>query len=77
VFVYRDAFDGLDRLCRKTQDWETLRFYADLVIGAMERGRAPVAPVGGRQPEELPNEAPGLMARAKAALALAKKGLKE
>jgi len=76
-FTYRDAFDGLDRICRRTKDWETLRFYAESVVGALEdQGKQAIAPVGASAPRELPNETPGLLARAKAALAVAQKGMK-
>ena len=76
-FTYRDAFDGLDRICRRTKDWETLRFYAESVVGALEdQGRQAVAPVGASPPRELPNETPGMLARAKAAMAAADKGMK-
>jgi hypothetical protein len=66
-YTYRDAFDGLNRLCRKTGDWETLRDYSEGVIGSLERGKQAIAPVGGGSPRELPNETPGLKARAQAA----------
>ena len=76
-FVYRDAFDGLTRLCRRMKDWETLEEYAEGVLGAMERGKNPIAPVGGGAPRELPNARAGMMARAKAAYELALRGLKK
>ncbi|MDH3590410.1 MAG: tetratricopeptide repeat protein [Planctomycetota bacterium] len=76
-YTYRDAFDGLNRLCSKVGDWETLADYAEGVIGALERGKNPIAPVGGGQPRELPNEKAGLMARARAALARAQGNLKK
>jgi len=68
-YTYRDAFDGLNRLCHKTGDWETLRDYAESVVGTIERGNQAVAPAGGGPPRTLPNETPGLLARAKKALA--------
>jgi tetratricopeptide (TPR) repeat protein len=71
-FTYRDAFDGLDRLCRQTGDWATLADYAERVIGSLERGNHAVAPVAGGEPQALPNETRGLMARAKAALKASK-----
>jgi len=76
-YAYRDAFDGLDRLCRKTGDWATLEDYAERVIGSMERGNQAIAPVGGRPPEALPNETPGLKARATAAYNAARSKLKD
>ena len=75
-FAYRDAFDGLDRLCRQTNDWETLEKYAESVVGSMERNQA-IAPVGGNAPEAIPNETPGLKARAEAALKLAQEKLRK
>jgi len=76
-FAYRDAFDGLDRLCRKTGDWETLADYAERVVGSMERGNQAIAPAGGGAAEPQPNETPGLKARAQAALNLAQEKLKK
>jgi len=76
-YAYRDAFDGLDRLCRKTGDWKTLEYYADLVVDSMERGNQAIAPAGGGAPQALPNETPGLKARAEAALKVARENLKK
>ncbi len=76
-YTYRDAFSGLNRLCSRTGDWQTLADYADGVLGAMEQGKSPIAPVGGGQPQELPNARAGMMARAKAALARANAKLKK
>lgn len=76
-FAYRDAFDGLDRLCKKTGDWETLLDYAERVIGSMERGNQAIAPAGGGAAEAQPNETPGLKARASAALKLSQEKLKK
>jgi len=74
--TYRDAFDGLTRACRRSGDWETLKEYADLVVYALEdQGKHAVAPVGASAPRALPNETPGLLARAKAAYALAQRNL--
>ena len=70
-YAYRDAFDGLARLCQQTKDWETLADYAERVVGSMERGNHAIAPAGGGAAEALPNESPGLKARAEAALRLA------
>jgi tetratricopeptide (TPR) repeat protein len=76
-FAYRDAFDGLDRLCRKTGDWETLADYAERVVGSMERGNHAIAPTGGGPAEAQPNETPGLKARAAAAHRLAQEKLRK
>jgi tetratricopeptide (TPR) repeat protein len=76
-YAYRDAFDGLDRLCRRTGDWETLAEYAEAVVGSMERGNQAMAPVNSGAVEKLPNESPGLKARAQAALDLAQQKLKK
>lgn len=77
-YVYRDAFDGLFRLCVKTGDWKTLRDYAANVVDALaEGGRHAVAPVGAGVPKELPNETPGLLARARSALKQAEENLGE
>jgi tetratricopeptide (TPR) repeat protein len=76
-FAYRDAFDGLDRLCRKTSDWETLADYAERVVGSMERGNHAIAPTGGGPAEAKPNETPGLKARATAAMRLAQEKLRK
>ncbi|MHC4971151.1 MAG: tetratricopeptide repeat protein [Planctomycetota bacterium] len=77
-YVYRDAFDGLFRLCTKTGDWKTLRDYAANVVDALgEGGRHAVAPVGAGVPKELPNETPGLLARARSALKQAEAKLGE
>lgn len=76
-FAYRDAFDGLDRLCRKTGDWETLLDYAERVVGSMERGNQAIAPTGGGPAEAKANETPGLKARAEAAQRLAQDKLKK
>jgi tetratricopeptide (TPR) repeat protein len=77
-YVYRDAFDGLFRLCARTGDWKTLRHYAANVIDALEEGGAhAVAPVGAGVPKELPNETPGMLARAKSALKRAEEKLAE
>jgi len=77
-YVYRDAFDGLFRLCVRTGDWETLRDYAANVIDSLaEGGRHAVAPVGAGVPKELPNETPGLLARARSALKQAEEKLVE
>jgi len=74
-YLYRDAFDGLARLCRRTKRWEVLRDFAEGVIGSIERGGVAIAPTGGGEPRELPTETPGLKARAEAALAEANKKL--
>ncbi|MHC4547884.1 MAG: tetratricopeptide repeat protein [Planctomycetota bacterium] len=75
-YVYRDAFDGLTRLCQKTKDWKTLKVYAEYVIDALvEQGKIAVAPVRGGAPKELPNETPGLIRRARNALKLAEENL--
>jgi hypothetical protein len=42
----------------------------------MERNQA-IAPVGGNAPEPIPNETPGLKARAEAALKLAQEKLRK
>jgi tetratricopeptide (TPR) repeat protein len=77
-YVYRDAFDGLFRLCIRTSDWKTLRDYATNVIDALgEGGRHAVAPVGAGVPKELPNETPGLLARARSAFKQAEAKLAE
>jgi len=76
-FTYLDAWNGLDQLCRKIGDWETLADYAERVVGSMERGNMPISPVGGAGPSERPNEAPGMKARAEAALKLAREKLKK
>lgn len=77
-YVYRDAFDGLFRLCMRTGDWKTLRDYAANVIDALDQGgRHAVAPVGAGVPKELPNETPGLLARARSALRQAEEKLAE
>jgi len=74
-FAYRDAFDGLNRVCRKTNDWATLKDYAGRVIESLEDGKIAIAPVGASAPKELPNETPGMLARARAAKAFAEKNL--
>jgi hypothetical protein len=76
-YAYRDAFDGLARLCQQTKDWETLADYAERVVGSMERGNHAIAPAGGGAAAALPNESPGLKARAEAALRLAQAKLKK
>jgi tetratricopeptide (TPR) repeat protein len=77
-YVYRDAFDGLTRLCVRTSDWKTLRDYAANVVDALgDGGRHAVAPVGAGVPKELPNETPGLLARARSALSRAEAKLAE
>lgn len=76
-YAYRDAFDGLARLCHQTKDWETLADYAERVVGSMERGNHAIAPAGGGAAEALPNESPGLKARAEAALRIAQEKLKK
>jgi len=76
-YAYRDAFDGLDRLCKKTGDWATLADYAERVVGSMERGNNAIAPAGGGPAKAVPNESPGLKARAEAALRLAQEKLKK
>ncbi len=76
-YAYRDAFDGLARLCQQTKDWETLADYAERVVGSMERGNQAIAPAGGGAAQPLPNETPGMKARAEAALRLAKEKLKK
>ncbi len=75
--AYRDAFDGLARLCQETKDWETLADYAERVVGSMERGNQAIAPAGGGAAEAQPNETGGLKARAEAALRLAQQKLKK
>jgi tetratricopeptide (TPR) repeat protein len=75
-FAYLDAFNGLDQLCRKIGDWETLADYAERVVGSMERGNMPLSPVGGGAPEARPAERAGMKARAEAALKLAESKLK-
>jgi tetratricopeptide (TPR) repeat protein len=76
-YAYRDAFDGLAKLCQQTKDWETLADYAERVVGSMERGNHAIAPAGGGAAEALPNESPGLKARAEAALRIAQEKLKK
>jgi len=77
-YAYRDAFDGLDRLCRRTKNWELLKEFAEGVVGSIEdRGALAIAPSGGGEPKPLKNETPGLLARAKRALADASAALKE
>ncbi len=76
-YAYRDAFDGLSRLCQQTKDWEALADYAERVVGSMERGNQAIAPAGGGAAEPQPNESPGLKARAEAALKLAQQKLKK
>ena len=77
-YVYRDAFDGLFRLCVRTGDWTTLRDYAANVVDALDvGGRHAVAPKGSGPPQELPNETPGLLARARSALKQAEEQLAE
>jgi tetratricopeptide (TPR) repeat protein len=76
-YSYLDAWNGLDKLCRKISDWETLAEYAERVVGAMERGVVPTSPVGGGAPEPRPNEKAGMQARADAALKLAQEKLKK
>lgn len=73
---YRDAFDGLARVCRRTKDWETLAEYAGGVVQAIEEGGIAIAPIGGNPPAEHPGETPGLRARAEAALREARANLK-
>ncbi len=75
-YVYRDAFDGLTRICYRTKDWELLSDYAEGVIGAIERGRQAIAPIGGQAPREVKAQTPGLRARAQRALQTAKAKLK-
>ncbi|HEX5138546.1 MAG TPA: tetratricopeptide repeat protein [Planctomycetota bacterium] len=76
-YAYRDAFDGLDRLCKRTGDWATLADYAERVVGSMERGNNAIAPAGGGPAKAMPNESPGLKARAEASLRLAQDKLKK
>ncbi|MFB3066462.1 MAG: tetratricopeptide repeat protein [Planctomycetota bacterium] len=76
-YLYRDAFDGLTRLCRRTERWELLYDYADGVVGAIDGGGHAIAPVGGSEPRELPAETPGLKARAVKAMQQAEPHLKE
>jgi tetratricopeptide (TPR) repeat protein len=76
-YAYRDAFDGIDRLCRKMGDWETLADCAERVVGSMEGGNHAIAPSGGGPAGRMPNETPGLKARAAAALRLAQDKLKK
>lgn len=77
-YVYRDAFDGLFRLCVRTGDWKTLRDYAANVVDAIDVGGAQaIAPDGSGPPKELKNETPGLLARARAALKQAEENLAE
>jgi len=44
--VYRDAFNGLERVCTRSGDWETLAMHAEKVVEALESGREGVAPGG-------------------------------
>jgi len=75
-YTYRDAFDGLTRLCERTGDWSTLLDYAEGVIGAIERGKQAIAPVGGGAPAELGRQqTDSLKARAEKAAAMAKSKL--
>jgi tetratricopeptide (TPR) repeat protein len=76
-YAYRDAFDGLTRLCQQTKDWEALADYAERVVGSMERGNQAIAPAGGGAAQAMPNETGGLKARAAAALQLAQEKLKK
>lgn len=77
-YVYRDAFDGLFRLCVRTHDWRTLRDYAANVIDALDAGgRQAIAPKGSGPPQEVKEETPGLLARARAALKQAEENLAE
>jgi len=76
-FLYRDAFDGLSRLCRRTNNWEILKDYAEGVIEAIDgggRARAPRA-AGAVQDLTAP-ETSALRDRAKGALAEAERNLK-
>ena len=76
-FTYRDAWSGVQRLCKKTRNWELLKDCAEGVLGALEdSGKVPTAPVGGTTPQAVPNAKPAMIAQAKAALALADKNLK-
>jgi len=74
-YLYRDAFDGLARLCRRARRWEVLRDFAEGVVAAIDRGGVAIAPTGGGEPRELATETPGLRARAEAALAEANQKL--
>ena len=76
-YSYLDAWNGLDKLCRRIADWETLADYAERVVGAMERGVVPTSPVGAGAPGPRPNEKAGMQARAEAALKLAQEKLKK
>lgn len=77
-YTYRDAFDGLDRLCRRTGDWATLKEYAEGVLGALEdQDKHAVAPTGSGPPQPLPNETPRMIARAKLSLKDAEAHLKK
>jgi tetratricopeptide (TPR) repeat protein len=72
-YTYRDAFDGLNRLCRRAKKWKLLKEYAEGVINSLEgRGQHAVAPTGASAPRELKSETPGMLARAKAALSQAR-----
>lgn len=68
-FTYRDAWSGIRRLCIRTKNWELLWDCADGVLGALEdSGKVPIAPVGGRAPQAVPNAKPMMIAQAKQAL---------
>ncbi|MGH7163305.1 MAG: hypothetical protein ACREID_07460, partial [Planctomycetota bacterium] len=75
-YCYRDAFDGLARLCRRAGRWQILQEYAANVIDSLDNGGQAIAPVSGSEPQALLNETPGLRARAEAALREAEGHLK-
>lgn len=75
-FSYRDAFDGLNRLCRRTSRWDVLRKYAEQVADAMDSGKDAIVPLNAGEPQPVPAETPGLKARAEAAVRDAEAKLK-
>ena len=77
-FLYRDAFDGLNRLCRRTGNWEILKDYAEGVMEAIDDGDRAVAPRGGAEPVDLTvQESRALRARAAQAYKHAEAKLKK
>jgi len=76
-YCYRDAWSGVARACRATNDWEMLKDYAEGVLGALkDRGKHAIAPVGGGSPQELKSETPRMIAQAEAALKMAEARVK-
>ncbi len=76
-FLYRDAFDGLNRLCHRTKNWEILKDYAEGVIEAIDDGGRARAPRSAGAVQDLTApETSALRDRAKGALAEAERNLK-